>query len=164
MHLLRSGFLSGTLLISVALAGCNPADDKTAENPTLPAAESNAPVADVPPESAAGPTATPAALGTEQAAGPYQVTLTTRPQPPTVGSTQFTANVTQNGAAVIAANVNLQLSGPGGMKKTITLVPVEGHYGAAEVLAVHGPWTADINIKQGDNVGSAIYTFDVAEK
>ena len=152
----RASILGG-IIVAGLLSGCNPQPEQT--TPT----ESAAPPAKT--ETNAGTeTATKgAALGTGQAAAPFQVVLTTPTMPPKVGDTPFTAQVTRGGTPVTGATVNLKLSMPsmnmGGPE--VTLAPAGDRYTGNANLGMAGEWQAEVVMKAGNETGTAVYLFNV---
>jgi hypothetical protein len=148
--LVIASVLIGTVALVGMLAGCNRTEE------TTPAA--------TPP--AAGTTATQGvALGTEQTAGPFQVTLSTEPAAPKAGDTRFTARVTRDGKTVTGATVKVDLSMPsmnmGG--PSVTLKPRGDHYEGTAKLGMGGAWQAKTTVSAGSDTGTAVYEFTAGQ-
>ena len=154
----RASILAG-IIVAGLLSGCNQQPEQT--SPTQGAA----PQANTETNARSGTQTKGAALGTEQAAAPFQVVLTTPTMPPKVGDTPFTAQVTRGGTPVTGATVNLKLSMPsmnmGGPE--VTLSPVEDRYEGRANLSMAGEWQAEVGVKSGNETGTAVYVFNVPE-
>jgi nitrogen fixation protein FixH len=144
MVLLFFGALAGSL------AGCN----GNQPAPTPPAQPSGG-----------GSPPAGAALGTEQAAGPFQVTLSTDPDTPKAGNTKFEAKVTKGGQPVKDATVNLSLSMPSMsmMGPEVTLKPAGDEYEGAANLSMGGEWEAKVTVSAGGETGTAVYRFSASQ-
>jgi YtkA-like len=152
---------SGILALLVALTGCGRAKEQTA-TPRVPTLGGGTPGA--PPSVGPGggaPAAAGVALGTQQAVGPFQVTLSTSPAPPKAGETRFEAKVSRDGQAVSGATVTVSLSMPS-MKMTgpdVTLQPAGDHYEGAANLGMAGEWEAKTTVNASGETGTATYHF-----
>ncbi|HXG24514.1 MAG TPA: FixH family protein [Chthonomonadales bacterium] len=147
-----SVFLS-ILAVAWALAGCRGGEQTAAPPPTT-----------MPPTSTTAPTATGATLGTEQAAGPFQVTLSTEPAAPKVGDTHFELRISRGGQPVTDATVQLSLSMPS-MNMAgpeATLESGGEHYHTTAKLGMAGEWEARVTVTADGESGTATYRFSVA--
>jgi hypothetical protein len=143
--------LLAVLALIWAVAGCRGGSEQTATTPSPGGAAPRPP---------AGGSATEA-LGTEQAAGPFQVTLSTEPTPPKVGATKFQVKVSRNGQPVSGATVKLSSSMPS-MKMPgpdVTLKPAGDHYEGTGKLAMAGDWEATVTVSAAGDTGAATYRF-----
>lgn len=156
--------LSGLLLTTLILAGCNTQPENAANSPTdatvatLPEkAETNAPV---PADTYVG---TGGALGTEQPAGPFTVTLTTKPSPPQIGDNAWTVQVRKDGQPVKGAEVNITFVDPatGAKADVFQLTDTGGEYSAAQNLNTKGKIQAHVTAVANNQSGRAIYTIDI---
>jgi YtkA-like len=139
----------GTLALTWGLVGCRGGQEETT----------------APPPPAGGPAAAEAALGTAQAAGPFQVTLSTDPTRSKVGETRFRAEVRRDGQPVTDATVNLNLSmtsmtmvGP-----EVVLKPTGDHYEGTANVSMAGEWEAKTTVSAGGDTGTAVYPFSVSQ-
>ena len=152
--------LSGILLTSQVLVGCNnkPAEVTTAALPEQ--AETNAAV---PSESYYTEAAKP--LGTEQAAGPFTVVLTTEPNPPKVGDNSFNVIVTRDGKPVEGAEVNINLVDPNksATGATFQLTPMGERYAAAQNLNTTETMHADVTVIANNERGHAVYVLNAVK-
>ena len=145
----------GALLLVWPLAGCGGNN----QAPSVPPAGT-----DTGPGGA--PAASAAALGTEQTAGPFQVTLATEPTEPKAGETRFEATVSRNGEPVTNATVNLELSMPSMkmMGPEVTLDHTEGgEYAGTAKLTMGGEWQAKTAVSAGGETGTAVYEFTASQ-
>jgi hypothetical protein len=138
--------LLGAVVLTVTVIGCRPAAEPTT----------------APPPGARGPAAVGASLGTTQAAGPFQVTLSTDPAAPKVGETRFAAQVTRNGQPVSDARVKVSLSMPSmsmaGPEVTLKAAGA-GTYEATANLGMGGDWQAKTTVSAGEETGTAVHQF-----
>jgi hypothetical protein len=136
------------LFLALSLAGCG-----QRPQPAPPAPSSNAPVA--------GPDAVP--LGKTNAAGPFQVTLSTSEKPVTVGDVPFSAEVKRDGAPVTDAKVKLTLSMPAmGMPgPSAVLKRKAGRYVGRVQAGMAGDWQAEVVVASSGAPGTAAFTFRV---
>jgi nitrogen fixation protein FixH len=137
-------FLLGILALLVALTGCGRAREQTATPP-----------------GGVVPAAARVALGTQQAAGPFQVTLSTSPAPPKAGETRFQAKVSRDGQPVSGATVTVSLSMPS-MKMTgpdVTLQAAGDRYEGSANLGMAGEWEAKTTVNASGETGTATYRF-----
>ncbi|MCL5104623.1 MAG: FixH family protein [Armatimonadetes bacterium] len=104
-----------------------------------------------------------AALGSEQAAGPFQVTLSANPSAPKVGNIEFTAKVVEKGQSVKNAKVKLTLEMPGMPGPSVALAPMDDHYMGSADVSMAGEWKAKVEIAAGSQSGTAEYAFTVAQ-
>jgi hypothetical protein len=123
-----------------------------------PQGETKAPLPPVTPE------ATAADLGTEQAAGPFQITLSADGPEIRPRETRFRSQVGRGVQPVTDAGVVLTLQAPG----TETAGPLvtlqhegDGRYSGSAALRVPGRWTATVTVTDADQTGTAVYEFDV---
>lgn len=165
-HLLETLLIGGALLaLTFVVAGCNPGTDEAREAP--PATTAPGPAATTTPPAGAAETTSPAAaLGTAQAAGPFEVTVTTDPGAPKQGDTRLIAIVTRNGKPVDDAQVTTALSMPtmnmGG--PTVELSHTEsGRYEAKTNLSMGGAWQAKTTVSAGGDTGTATHDFTVSQ-
>ena len=160
-------FLVGGIIMTGLLSGCNPQPEQTsATQHAAPPADAGTNAGTIAGTNAGTVTqAKGATLGTEQAAGPFQVVLTTPTIPPKVGETSFTAQVTRGGTPVTGATVDLKLSMPtmnmGGPE--VTFAPTGDRYEGNANLGMAGEWQADVAVKSGNETGTAVYVFNVPE-
>ena len=151
--MLAVGLTVGALSLTWALAGCGGSDQSTTPPPAPPAPA--APSAAV----------TGAALGTEAAAGPFQVALTTEPAAPKVGDTRFHSRVTKDGQPVKDATVTVSLSMPsmnmGGPETTLT--PAGDHFEGTANLGMGGEYQAKTTVTAGGDTGTAVYRFSASQ-
>lgn len=103
--------------------------------------------------------------GTGQAAGPFEISLTTNPQPPAAGSVELIAKVMKNGAPVSDAQVSVatsmtSMSMPGG---SATLQAVSGQPGeySGSVNLMGGGWQVEVTASSGSDTGKATFNLDV---
>lgn len=122
-----------------------------------------------PPPAATGmstPTGAGAALGTAQAAGPFQVTLSTQPAAPRSGDTRFQAKVTKGGQPVTDATVNLSLSMPSmnmaGPEASLQHMDGGSYEGTAN-LSMGGDWEAKTSVAGGGDTGTAVHRFTASQ-
>lgn len=150
-HNFRIPAAAAAVALGLAMAGCGGDEGPTTPSPASPAP---APVA-----------ASGAALGGEEAAGPFQVTLTTEPAEPKVGDTLFRARVTRDGSPVTGADITLGLSMPsmnmGGPEATLKASASggPGTYEGTANLSMGGEYQANVAVGAGGETGSATYTF-----
>lgn len=104
-----------------------------------------------------------ATLGSEQAAGPFQVTLSANPSTPKVGKVEFTARVVEKGQPVKNAKVKLNLEMPGMAGPSVELGSMDDHYMGSADISMSGEWKAKVEITAGDKKGTAEYAFTVAQ-
>jgi nitrogen fixation protein FixH len=132
------------LALTWLVAGCRPGAEQTTTSPP----------------GGGAPAVAGAALGTEQAAGPFQVTLSTDPAAPKVGETRFQAKVSRSGQPVSGATVRVSLSMPS-MNMAgpeVTLKPAgAGEYEGTANLGMAGDWQAKTTVSAGADTGAAIY-------
>jgi hypothetical protein len=140
-------FLLGALALGWALAGCRPSGNQTAT-----------PGGSTPAATAAAP------LGSEQAAGPFQVKLST-PATPKAGDTRFQASVTRNGQPVSDATVSVSLSMPSMQMAgpDVTLKPTGSQYEGTANLSMAGEWQAKTTVSADGESGSAVYQFSAVQ-
>ena len=113
-----------------------------------------------------------AKLGTPQAAGPFQVTLTTIPAVPQSGSNLFRVEVIRKGEVVSDAQVALTLTMPihrhGGRsgrepKISCNLAFQNGAYAGRARLPMSTTWRAQVDVKTATEKGTALYQFRVGK-
>jgi nitrogen fixation protein FixH len=116
------------------------------------------------PPSGAPPAVAGAALGTEQAAGPFQVTLSTAATPK-VGETSFQVKVARDGQPVNGATVAMSLSMPSMQMAgpEVTLQPAGSRYEGTANLTMAGEWEAKTTVTAGGETGAAAYRFTAAK-
>lgn len=138
------------LALAGALAGCGGREQPTNSPPAL---------------TGSGASVTAAALGSEAAAGPFQVSLTTEPAAPKVGDTRFRVTVTKDGQPVKEAAVTVSLSMPGmnmgGPTTTLQPVPKDtgGQYEGSASLGMGGEYQAKTTVTAGGDTGTAVFQF-----
>ncbi len=146
----QAGALSLALLLVPLVAGCG-APPETA---TPPGGGSSGPAQ-------AGRPVAGAALGSEEAAGPFRVTLTTEPAEPKVGTATLKAAVTREGKPVKDATVRVSLSMPtmsmGGPE--VTLEPAGSGYQGTADLSMGGDFEAKVTVTAGGDTGTTTYHF-----
>ena len=148
-HNFRIPAAAAAVALGLAMAGCG-----GDEGPTTPTPASPAPVA-----------VTGAALGADEAAGPFHVTLTSEPAEPKVGDTLFRARVTRDGSPIAGADVTLSLSMPsmsmGGPEAKLNASDSggPGTYEGTANLSMGGEYQANLAVESGGETGSATYTF-----
>jgi hypothetical protein len=151
--------IQGGIIVAGLLSGCNQQPEQTSLTQDV------APQANIETNAGTGTQTKGTTLGTEQAAGPFRVVLTTPTMPPKVGETPFTAQVTRGGTPITGATVNLKLSMPsmnmGGPESTLALTG-DRYMGNAN-LGMAGEWQADVAVKSGNETGTAVYVFNVPE-
>ena len=156
-----SPLISGVLLASLALAGCSNQPQQEVATGVVPEqAETNAPV---PSESYYTQQAGP--LGTEQAAGPFKVVLTTDPTPPKVGENAFKVMVTRDGQPVRGAEVNINIVDPdkSATATTFQLAPIADHYSAAQHFNTTKTVHADVTVISGADRGHAYFVINAVK-
>jgi hypothetical protein len=95
--------------------------------------------------------------GTQTATGDVQVTLTTEPDPPTMGETTFEATVTAGAQPVTDADVSVELFMPAmpemKMAEMRSSVPLTheggGRYRGAGNVMMAGRWEATVRVRRG---------------
>jgi hypothetical protein len=158
--------LSGGVAVALAttLAGCGSSDTTApAQNETV-ADQSHEGHDHAAPEKTVAPGA---ALGSEQATGPFHVTLTMNPKQAKVGDATFTAKVKRNGQPVEDAKVELHLSMP-----TMSMPGPEeelkhtggGTYAGKTNVGMGGYWQAEVEVEAGEAEGKAIYEFTAMQE
>ena len=143
----------GALVLGWSLAGCGGGT----QGPPAPPAGTDT--------GTGGAPATTAALGSEQAAGPFQVTLFTKPSAPKAGETKFQAKVLKGGQPVTDATVTVSLSMPS-MKMSgpeITLKPTGEQYEGSGNLAMGGEYEAKTTVAAGADSGTTVYRFSAGQ-
>lgn len=135
-----------------ALAGCGGSNQATT---TLPTANG-----------ASAPGGSWGALGTEQSAGAFQVTLSTDPAAPKTGDTRFQAKVTNGGQPATDATVNLSPSMPSMQMKgpEATLKHMDGgSYEGTANLSMTGEWEAKTTVTGGGDTGTTVHRFTASQ-
>lgn len=154
MTTLRIAPVLGALALVWVLSGCGGSQQTTGTPTTAPPNEAGQPV------SAVG-----ASIGSEQAAGPFQVTLSTEPSAPKVGETRFTARVTKGGQPVKDATIAISLSMPA-MKMEgpeVTLKAASDRYEGTANLAMGGDYEAKTTVSAGGDSGTALFQFTASQ-
>lgn len=101
-------------------------------------------------------------LGAEQSAGPFKVTLSTSPNPPTPGVTNLVVNVTKGGTPVQDATVKIDSSMPGmNMPGPSVSLERSGDAYAGSMNMMEGKWEMKVHMTQGSDQGSSTFAFDV---
>jgi len=153
------GVVLATALLALGwtLSGCRSGQDQGATSPQTSAPSS--------PSGGTNGAATPspggAALGKEQAAGPFQITLSTEPAAPRTGDAKFRAKVTRGGKPVKDATVTVKLDMPA-MKMTgpeVTLKAAGDGYAGTGTLGMGGDYEAKVNVAAAGDKGTAVYHF-----
>lgn len=146
------------LALIVGLGGCG--GNPSSESP--PANRGETAASGAPPASA--PSSSAASLGTAQAAGPFQVTLSVLPAAPKVGDLKFQATVTRGGQPMRGAAVTVDLTMPstGTNVPTATLNPAGDHYEGTVAVGTAGDWEAKVAISASGEDGAASYQFAVS--
>lgn len=140
----------GLLVLTWTLAGCDRAAEQTA----------------TPPPAGGRPAATAPSLGTQQPAGPFQVTLSTDPAAPRVGDTRFEARITRDGQPATGATVRVSLSMPSMQMvgPEVSLEPTgDDTYAGMANLSMGGEWQADVSVSAGGESGTAVYQFSASQ-
>ncbi|MHB1462467.1 MAG: FixH family protein [Armatimonadota bacterium] len=133
-------------VLMLLVAGCGRKTESTApERTSAPAASSTT------------------ALGSQQAAGPFEVTLSANPSAPKVGKVEFTANVVEKGQPVKNAKVNLTLEMAGMSGHSVALASMGDHYMGSADMSMAGEWKANVEITAGSQSGTAEYVIGVAQ-
>ena len=143
--------LFGALTLWLLLPGCG-GETKT---PTI-----------TPPSSGTNQSVAPgAALGILQAAGPFQVLLTTVPSSPKVGETKFIAKVTKDEQPLKAGTVVVSLSMPSMSMAgpEIKLKAAGDHFEGAGNLAMGGEYEAKTTVSAGAVSGAAVFRFTASQ-
>jgi len=99
------------------------------------------------------------ALGTEQTAGPFQVTLTTEPAAPKVGQVRFIAMVMRDAKMVKDAKVTLELAMASMEGTSVVLSQAGEQYESTANVGMAGEWTAKVTVSAANDTGTATYTF-----
>ncbi|MEX2244900.1 MAG: FixH family protein [Fimbriimonadaceae bacterium] len=102
------------------------------------------------------------APGIGQSAGPFQVSLDTRPSPPVAGRVEFVVNVSKDGKAVTDATVTAATSMPemnmSGGDVALTLSG-SAYTGGLNLMA--GEWKIVVKVSAGGESGETSYSFVV---
>ncbi len=168
-RIFATSLIAGSLAFPLVIAGCN----RGAEEAETPPAATSSPApatgetATTPPAGAGTAAPAGAALGTAQAAGPFQITLTTDPAAPTEGDTRFIAAVTRDGKPVKDAEVKAALSMPtmnmGGPNVELDHKD-DGRYQGEADLSMGGAWQAVVTVSDEGETGTATYAFAAMQK
>lgn len=142
-------------VLTSTITGCNQGGKQTETLPTT---------SRTPPSAALS---SAAALGMAQAAGPFQVTLTTDPAAPTEGAARLSAVVTRSSIPVDDAEVSAALSMPT-MKMGGPNITLEhkggGRYEGPVSLSMGGVWQAVVTVTDDGGTGTATYSFTAMQK
>lgn len=116
-----------------------------------------------PPRVAAPAVSLAATLGSEQSAGPFQMTMSANPSAPKVGKVEFTVKVIEKGQPVKNAKVKLILEMTGMAGPSVELSSMDDHYMGSADISMAGEWKAKVEIAAGSKNGKAVYAFTVAQ-